>query len=83
MSSADTSINVEVNQQGQFLVNGEVVANLEAVQAVIAENATKAEVPKLNIVAGPDHVVEVGKLISGAHWAGYPGAKIEARAWNV
>ncbi len=82
MSSADNSINVEVNKKGEFLVNGKKVAGLEAVQAVIAENAAKADVPQLNIVAGPEHVVEVGKLVSGAHFAGYPGDKLQARAWE-
>jgi len=83
VTQTDTSINVQLNPNGEILINGEAVADLAAVQAVIADNASKADVPKLNIVGGPEHVVEVGKLVSGAHWAGYPGDKIQARAWDV
>lgn len=81
MTDTQNAINVQLNNNGEILVNGKAVANLEAVQALITENATKPEVPMLVIQGAPECAIEVGKLISGAHWAGYPSEKIEARAW--
>lgn len=74
--------NVEVKKTGEVIVNGKTVASLEAAQAVIAKNATKKDIPMLTIVGDEGCTIEVGKLISGAHWAGYPSEKIEARCWE-
>lgn len=82
MATAKNTTEIQVKKTGEVIVNGKAMANLEAAQEVIAKNATKKVVPMLTIVGDAECTIEVGKLVSGAHWAGYPSEKIEARCWE-
>ncbi len=81
MATANNAINIQLNNKGEITVNGKPMATLEDAQAIIAENASKPDVPMLTIVGDAECTIQVGKLISGAHWAGYPSDKIDARCW--
>ena len=76
------TINVQVKKSGEILVDGKAVADLAAVLAMITENASKPDAPMFKVVGDPECTIEVGKVVSHAHWAAYPADKLDARCWE-